>query len=217
MVTPTEGDHVILTNAYWGLRDWLRSATGIGTQKGFLGVGRIWGIPIRIHVSWLAILALLAWGLATRYFPLWNPGARTEGSYWAFGLASALLILASVLLHEIGHAVWAVREDIPVRYISLLMFGGVTRIGSKPQTARADFGIAVAGPLTSLGLAGFAAALGAVVEPGTVWHSVSRLLVATNLLLAISNLIPAFPLDGGRAMRAMLWGLNGNQLGATRN
>jgi Zn-dependent protease len=193
----------------------MRSATGLGTQKGFVSFGRIGGIPIRIHPSWLAILALLTWGFATRYFPLQDPGA-SPGPYWAFGLVASFLILVSVLFHEIGHAVWAVRENVLVRNISLLMFGGATRIGRKPQTARADFGIAVAGPLASLGLAGIAAALGTLAAPGTAWHAVSMLLVATNLLLAVSNLIPAFPLDGGRALRALLWRLTGNQEAATR-
>jgi Zn-dependent protease len=169
-----------------------------------------------MHISWFAIIVLLTWGLATRYFPLQNPGA-TSGAYWVSGVLGALLIAGSVLFHEIGHAVLAVRGNLMVRSINLLMFGGATRIGRKPQTAGADFGLAVAGPLASLALVGIAAAVGSMLGTGTVWGAVCMLLLTINLLLAASNLIPVFPLDGGRALRALLWRLTGSQRTATRS
>lgn len=197
------------------LKSLFRTAAGIGTQKGFLGLGSIWGIPIRLHFSWFLIVALLTWSLATRYFPLQNPTADT-GASWAAGVLGALLVFASVLLHEVGHAALAVHENIPVRYISLLMFGGATRISQKPPTARADLSIALAGPLASLLLAGMFAGLGAMAAPDSVWSALAVLLLTINMLLALSNLIPAFPLDGGRALRALLWHWTGSRLDATR-
>ncbi len=197
------------------MKNLFRTAAGIGTQKGFLGLGSIWGIPIRLHFSWFLIVALLTWSLATRYFPLQNMTAGT-GASWAAGVLGALLVFASVLLHEVGHAALAVHENIPVRNISLLMFGGATRIGKKPPTARADLSIALSGPLASLALAGMFAGLGAVAARDSAWSALAALLVTINLLLAFSNLIPAFPLDGGRALRALLWQWTGSRFDATR-
>jgi Zn-dependent protease len=197
------------------LRVRLRAVTEIMTHRGFVGIGSIRGIPVRLHLSWLLLLVLATWNLASRYLPLTSPGS-SHGTYWAIGALAALYLLVSVLLHEVGHAAAAVRARVPVKSINLLMFGGATRLGQKPRTPRADLGLAVAGPLASLLLVGLFGALAAIVPQASPLRPALLMLAAVNLLLAATNLIPAFPLDGGRALRALYWHLSGSRQVATR-
>lgn len=178
-------------------------------------LGRIWGIPIGINASWFLIFGLVTLSLATGYFPANYPELPVITA-WIFGALATILLFASVLAHELGHAILAIRNNIPVRQITLFIFGGVAQITKEPATPGAEFRIAIAGPLTSLGLAGFFAALSALDQfvPNTAvpfeW------LARTNLILAVFNLIPGFPLDGGRVFRALIWHLNGSFEKATR-
>lgn len=184
-------------------------------MRGSITLTKILGIPIRLHSSWFLIAALVTWSLASGYFPQEYPGWATA-VYWAVGAVTAVLFFASVLLHELGHSVLALREKVPVRSITLFIFGGVAQIGREPPTAGAEFRIAVAGPLTSLALAGLAGLLRLAIPADAVPAAPVAYLGRINLMLALFNLIPGFPLDGGRMLRALLWGLGGNLRTATR-
>ena len=178
-------------------------------MRGSLSLGRILGIPIRLHLSWFLLAALVTWSLAAGYFPQANPG-WTASTYWIVGAAASILFFASVLLHELGHSVLAIREDVPVKSITLFIFGGVAQIGREPPTAGAEFRIAIAGPLTSLGLAGIFSGLGALLGDVQVLSAPLSYLGSINLILALFNMIPGFPLDGGRVLRAALWRFGGS-------
>jgi Zn-dependent protease len=177
-------------------------------------LGKIFGIQIGLDYSWFVIFALLTWMLAGSYYPEefkhWSPLL-----YWLMGAVTAIMLFASVLLHELGHSVVALRYKIPVRSITLFLFGGVAQIGAEPPSAIAEFFIAVAGPLVSLALAIFfyaAQPLVAGVEPllGLV-----KYLAYINLALVLFNLIPGYPLDGGRVLRAVVWAITGNMSQST--
>jgi Zn-dependent protease/CBS domain-containing protein len=184
-------------------------------MRGSLSLGRILGIPIRLHISWFLIAALITWSLAAGYFPQTNPGWSTL-TYLIVGAVASLLFFASVLLHELGHSVLALREGVPVKSITLFIFGGVAQIGREPPTAGAEFRISIAGPLTSLGLAAIFGGLGAVLTEYAVVAAPLAYLGSINLLLAAFNMIPGFPLDGGRVLRAALWQFGGGYQNATR-
>jgi len=184
-------------------------------MQGSLTLGKILGIPIKLHSSWFLIAALITWSLAGGYFPQEYPGWATI-TYWIVGAVTAVLFFASVLLHELGHSVLALREKVPVRNITLFIFGGVAQIGREPPTAGAEFRIAVAGPLTSLLLAGVSGLLGRMLDGSAALAAPLAYVARINLMLALFNMIPGFPLDGGRVLRALLWGLGGSFRTATR-
>jgi Zn-dependent protease len=112
----------------------------------------VWGIPIRVHVSWLLVFGLVTWSLAAGYFPGEYPG-WPGGSYWAIGAVTALAFFVSILIHELGHSWVARRNGVPIRSITLFVFGGMARISREPETPGAEFRIAIAGPVTSFALA----------------------------------------------------------------
>lgn len=184
-------------------------------MRASLRFGTLFGIPIGAHASWFLVLALVTWSLAAGYFPQEYPGWEAA-TYWGVGALTALLLFSSVLLHELGHAVVAQREGVPVRGITLFVFGGVAQIGREPPTAGSELRIALAGPLTSLALAGGFSLLGLAVAFAPVLAAPAVYLGRLNLLLALFNLLPGFPLDGGRVLRAVLWGLGSNFRTATR-
>ena len=184
-------------------------------MRGSLTLGRILGVPIRLHSSWFLVAALITWSLASGYFPQEYPGWTTM-TYWIVGAVTAVLYFASVLLHELGHSIVALREKVPVRSITLFIFGGVAQIGDEPQTAGAEFRIAIAGPLASFALAGLYGLLRLAVPGDTPLTAPAAYLGRINMMLALFNLIPGFPLDGGRVLRALLWGLGGSFRTATR-
>lgn len=173
-------------------------------------IGRALGIPIRVHASWFLVFLLVTWSLATGYLPEGLPGF-SPARYWAMGGAAALLLFLSVLLHELGHSYVALRYRIPIERITLFIFGGVAHMRKEAPTPRAEFLIAVAGPAVSfvLGAACFGlTALAELIQPprevdGLVM--LGALLGMVNLQLGLFNLIPGFPLDGGRVLRAGLW------------
>jgi len=180
-----------------------------------INLGRILGIPIGINASWFLIFGLVTLSLATGYFPSNYPELPVITA-WVFGALATILLFASVLAHELGHAILAIRNNIPVRQITLFIFGGVAQITKEPATPGAEFRIAIAGPLTSLVLAGFFATLSALDQFGPNTAVPFEWLARTNLILAVFNLIPGFPLDGGRIFRALIWHLNGSFEKATR-
>jgi Zn-dependent protease/CBS domain-containing protein len=177
-------------------------------------LGRILGIPIGLDYSWFLIFGLLTWSLASSYYPAefknWPPPL-----YWLMGAATAILLFASVLLHELGHSVVALRFNVPVRSITLFIFGGVAQIGAEPPSAKAEFLIAIAGPAMSLALA----VLFSLVQPAIagieVLWGLAKYLAYINFALVLFNLIPGFPLDGGRVFRAAVWAATRNMRQAT--
>jgi Zn-dependent protease/CBS domain-containing protein len=184
-------------------------------MHGSLKVGRLAGIEIRVHYTWLFAFILIAWSLAQGYFPFSNAGLGTA-TYWILGVAAALLLFGSVLVHELGHSLLAGARGLHVQSITLFIFGGVSSITKEPSTAKDEFLIAVVGPLTSLVLAGLFWLAGEVLSAGTAIAAVAGYLAFTNLLLAAFNIVPGFPLDGGRVLRSILWGTTGNLPRATR-
>lgn len=183
-------------------------------NRSAISLGRIFGIPIGLDYSWFLIFALLTWSLATSYYPAefqhW-PMAQ----YWIVGAATVILMFASVLLHELGHSVVALRYKVPVRSITLFIFGGVAQIGAEPPNAMAEFWIALAGPATSFALALFFGLLQPIVGAFAPLLAVARYLAYINGTLALFNLIPGFPLDGGRVFRAVVWASTHNLRRAT--
>lgn len=180
-----------------------------------LRLGTVRGIAIGVHVSWLIAAVLVTWSLAQGWFPNSYPGWASATYYLAGALAAVLLFL-SVLAHEFGHALTALRFGIPVRSIVLFIFGGVATLERDTDTPKAEFWIAVMGPVVSallaVGFFGLSLLLGPVAEPVA---AILSYLAIVNLLLLLFNLVPGFPLDGGRILRALLWGLTGNQGRAT--
>jgi len=176
---------------------------------GRLTIARIWGIPISVHVSWLLVFALVASSLAAGYFPERQPGwgAATR---WVLGALTSLAFFASVLVHELGHSRVALRYGIPIRGITLFVFGGVAQIGREPDSPGAEFRIAIAGPLTSLALAALFGGAGAVAGSMALVSVPALWLARINLFVALFNLLPGFPLDGGRVLRAAVWAWTGS-------
>jgi Zn-dependent protease len=178
-------------------------------------ITEVWGIPIRLHPSWLLVFALLTWSLASGYFPIAHPG-WDAATCWAVGVVTALLAFGSILVHELGHSWVALRNGLPIRSITLFVFGGVAQIGREPAAPGAEFRIAIAGPLTSVALAAMfggvwllAGGVELVAAPA-VW------LARINLSVGLFNLLPGFPLDGGRILRALVWWRTGSLPRATR-
>src|SRR5438876_3831545 len=184
-------------------------------MQGGLRLGTLAGIEIRIHYTWLFAFVLIAWSLAQGYFPISNAGLGA-GTYWILGVVSALLLFGSVLVHELGHSLLAGARGLHVDSITLFIFGGVSSITKEASTARDEFLIAVIGPVTSLVLAGLFWLVGQVLPAGTALSAVAAYLAFTNLLLGAFNIVPGFPLDGGRVLRSILWGTTGNMARATR-
>jgi Zn-dependent protease len=183
--------------------------TGVPRAAGRVTIARIWGIPISVHVSWLLVFALVAGSLAAGYFPERHAGwgAATR---WTLGALTSLAFFASVLVHELGHSRVALRYGIPIRGITLFVFGGVAQIAREPDSPGAEFRIAIAGPLTSLALAALFGGVG-IVGGSVALVSVPALWLARiNLAVALFNLLPGFPLDGGRVLRAAVWAWTGS-------
>lgn len=174
-------------------------------NRSTISLGRIFGIPIGVDFSWFLIFALLTWSLATSYFPA-EFGNWPVAQYWIVGAATTILMFVSVLLHELGHSVVALRYKIPVRSITLFIFGGVAQIGAEPPSAIAEFWIAIAGPVVSFALAILFGLLQPIVGALAPLLALAKYLAYINGTLALFNLIPGFPLDGGRVFRAIVWG-----------
>ncbi len=173
---------------------------------------RLLGIPISVDASWLVILALLAWTLVN-YFQIAVSGL-SAADYWVMGLAAALGFFACIVLHELGHAVVARRLGIPIRGITLFLFGGVAELEDEPKSAKGEFLMAVAGPAVSAVLVFAFRVLSELGWPQPA-KVVLSYLATINLAVLVFNLIPAFPLDGGRVLRSILWGTTGNLRRAT--
>ncbi len=175
---------------------------------------RIWNIPIGIHPSWFLIFGLVTWSLASGYFPAEYPQLSTP-VYWLLGIITSLLFFGSVLVHELAHALVALRNNVPVRQITLFIFGGAAYISEEPSRPGVEFRIAAAGPLASFALAVLFEALFLLDQAVPLLAAPSVWLARINLMLALFNLIPGFPLDGGRMLRAAVWHWTGSFQRAT--
>jgi len=176
-------------------------------------LGRIFGIEVGIHWSLLVIGVLLVGSLAGGVLPAWAPHAH--GSYLAAAVLAVALFFASILAHELAHSIVARRRGQGVNGITLWLLGGVSELGTESKNARDELQVAIAGPLTSLALAGtfgvLAFAFDAFVATGTLLPTVAGWLAIVNLVLAIFNLLPGAPLDGGRVLAALVWMRNGDR------
>jgi Zn-dependent protease/predicted transcriptional regulator len=196
--------------------------------KGF-GIGKLFGIRIRVDWSWLLIFLLVTWNLSSAFGQLhsdWGPAMR-----WGMGVAASLLFFGSVLAHEMAHSLVARTRGIPVRSITLFLFGGVSNIQREPDSPGSEFWMAVVGPLTSIVIGAILVVL-TTIRVGTMRNAVSNpnqviaqlgpaftliaWLGSINVTLGIFNLIPGFPLDGGRILRSALWAITDNLRRATR-
>lgn len=173
-------------------------------------IGKIWGIPIGLHWSMLLVYGLLTVSLATSFFPLTHPDIPVAAA-WIMAIVSAIFFFVSILLHELGHAWVALRNDLPVKGITLFIFGGVAQIEGRPKSATAELRIAVAGPAVSLALAAIFSLIGWIGNDVPYLGAPFAWLGSLNLILALFNLLPGFPLDGGRILRALVWHFTGSE------
>src|SRR5918996_2173714 len=184
------------------------------TMDGNFTIGRFGGIEVRLHWSLLAVFALIVWSLTDGVLPSQNPGL-SDGAYLGAAIVAALLFLASILLHELGHSWVARREGIEVDSVTLWLFGGVAEFKDRFASAGAEFRVALSGPLVSIGLGVLFVAIALAGLPSAV-DGVAAWLGFINLILAVFNLLPASPLDGGRVLHAALWRAKGDFAWATR-
>jgi Zn-dependent protease len=180
-----------------------------------LSLGRIAGIRIGVHWSWLVVFGLMVWSLSETVFPRQNPGL-TEADYRAMAVVAAILLFVSLLLHELGHAIEARREGMEIEGITLWLFGGVASFRGTFPGPGAEFRIAAAGPLVTLVIAGASTGFAVLADLPEPVEGVSFWLGYINLSLLVFNLLPALPLDGGRILRAALWRVRRDFLWATR-
>ena len=183
-------------------------------RGGGILIGRILGIPIYLHSSWFIVFALITFSLVQQFHtqhPQWS-----QAQHWTVGVLTSLLFFGSVLFHELSHSVVALRYKIPVVSITLFVFGGVARIGRDASSAKQEFLIAAAGPASSYLLAGGFYLLSGAFPESTMTAALAGWLMNINFWLATFNLIPGFPLDGGRLLRAIAWGISGNFTRATK-
>jgi Zn-dependent protease len=174
------------------------------------------GIEVGVHYSWLIIFGLMTWSLSVYVFPRdpLLPRHLSGAEYWILGAATALLLFVSVLIHELAHSFVALARGLQARSITLFIFGGVSSLGGDAKEASTEFLVAIVGPLTSFALAAIAYGVASVVEEPRV-DLVASYLVYINIVLGLFNLVPGFPLDGGRVLRSVLWGMTNNMRKAT--
>jgi Zn-dependent protease/predicted transcriptional regulator len=178
---------------------------------------RLFGFTVSADVSWLVIAFLIVWSLAAGVFPAYYKGL-SKSTYWWMGVAGALGLFASIIFHEFWHSLIARRYGLKISGITLFIFGGVSQMTEEPSSPTVEFHMAVAGPVSSFVLAGifYLLALSAAPHVSPPYTAVLLYLASLNVLLAIFNLLPAFPLDGGRVLRSILWRAKGSLQWATR-
>jgi Zn-dependent protease len=182
---------------------------------GSITIATIAGIPIRLHFSWLLILGLLVWSLGSGFFPEAYPGWGSA-TYYVVAAVAAVGFFLAILVHELSHSLVARARNLPVSSITLFIFGGVSQIEQESRTPGTEFLVTVVGPLSSLLIGGVCYLLtpiGGAIGPQV--EAILAYLATVNVLVGLFNLIPGFPLDGGRILRAIVWGLTGDLLRAT--
>jgi len=188
--------------------------------RGGVPIGKVFGISLRLHYSWFFIFALVTWALAAGYFPSeypsWSLSVRV-----AAGLITSVLFFGSVMVHELMHSIVSQRQGIPVQSITLFFLGGVSQITSEPKRPADEFRMAIVGPLSSLVIGGVLLGIYFQLRSGSAFAAqfataITYWLGIINLFLGVFNLIPGFPLDGGRVLRSLLWWRSRNLTSATR-
>ena len=174
-----------------------------------IGVGRVLGIRVDIHFSLFLIVAFLSWSLATGFLPDRYPN-WSAATYWSTGFVCALSLFVSVLLHEFAHSLVAIRRGYRVEGITLFLLGGVSNIASETRKASDDFVISVVGPLSSLAIAAIIGIVAVLSGGSSPAYAAIEYVAIINLLLGLFNLLPAFPLDGGRVLRSAIWAVTGS-------
>lgn len=178
----------------------------------------LFGFKVGLDITWIFLAVLITWSLATGLFPHYFEG-MSQSTYWWMGIFGALGLFVSIVFHEFCHSLVARRFDLPMKGITLFLFGGVAEMNEEPQSPKSEFLMALAGPVSSiiLGLVFLAIATGGeAVKLAKPVNAVMTYLMWLNFLLAGFNLLPAFPLDGGRILRSVLWQIKGNLRWATR-
>ncbi len=177
---------------------------------------RLWGIPVEINASWLLVLLFMTWTFATNYYPFYFPDAFGEAELWVLGFLTAIFLFLSILAHEFSHSIVAVRSGIPIKKITLFMFGGVASMQRDVEKPLDELKTAAAGPAMTVVLVGLFFALSRIFPRGTIPQALVYSLMRINMVVLVFNLIPGFPLDGGRILRAGLWYRSGNFMRSTR-
>jgi Zn-dependent protease len=180
-----------------------------------LQLGSLFGIPLELDISWFLIFALLTWTMAVGFYPAEFKG-WTTATYWFLGAATSITLFVCVLLHELAHALIAMRYKLPVERITLFIFGGVSHIDAGPPGPEAEFWISLAGPAVSGGVALLLAASEPLFRPSAPSQALVEYLASINVILAVFNLIPGSPLDGGRVLQAVIWRATGDFRHAAR-
>ena len=184
-------------------------------MSGSVLIGRLFGVNVRVHFSWVFIFAFVSISLANSYLPGTYPG-WSGGQYWAIGVACSALLFLCVLVHEFSHSLEAIRRGRKVRSITLFLLGGVSEIEEESRSAGEEFWVSFVGPATSLLLALFFWLLYFSTRSGNPQLSaLTQYLALVNLLIGLFNLVPAFPLDGGRVLKALVWRRTGSETQAT--
>jgi Zn-dependent protease len=188
--------------------------------RGGIPIGKAFGISLRLHYSWFLIFALVTWALAAVYFPSTHPTWSLALKIGA-GVITSIFFFGSVLFHELMHSIVALREGIQIQAITLFFLGGVSQMTGEPKTAADEFRMAAAGPFSSLVLGGVFLGIYYLLnsfasETAQIVAAISQYLGIINILLGVFNLIPGFPLDGGRVLRSLIWWRSRNLQSATR-
>lgn len=181
-----------------------------------VGIGRLFGVRVALHASWFPVFAALVWLASAQFgevYPMLSTPTRV-----AMGAATGLLFFSSLLAHELAHAIVARRLGVPVRGITLFLFGGVAEIGGEARRPGDEFAIALIGPVTSVALAGVFALTAALATRSDAFavEGVATVVAVSNLVVAMFNLVPGLPLDGGRLLRAGIWWATGSHRRGTR-
>ena len=180
-------------------------------------LGKLFGIPFKLHYSWFFIFIFITVILSYAYYPEVTDDSWSTAAYWGLGVLTSLLFFASVLIHELSHSAVAIREGMPVKSITLFFFGGVAQITREATKPTTELKMAIAGPLASITLAGLYYGIFWISNGFNVYLAeLCRWLALINGVLAVFNMIPGFPLDGGRVFRSIIWLVTGNYMRATR-
>lgn len=183
--------------------------------KNSFKVWKIFGIDIEIDVSWLIVFFLFTYSLSVTYFPNVLPG-YDELFYWITGVLVTLVVFASVLVHELAHSLTAIKDGISINRITLFIFGGVAHLEEEPKTPGSEFKISILGPLSSVLLGVIFGGMYFLIQPGNLISEALYFLARINLFIGLINLVPAFPLDGGRILRSIIWRFKNDLVFATK-
>jgi Zn-dependent protease/predicted transcriptional regulator len=177
---------------------------------------KLWGIPVEINMSWILVLMFMTWTFATSYYPFYFPDTFQAAELWILGFVTAILLFLSILMHEFSHSLIASRNGMPIKKITLFMFGGVAQMERDVDSPVQELKTATAGPVMTVVLALLFFVFAGLFRSNAMVYALLRSLMRINIVVLVFNLIPGFPLDGGRILRAGIWYKSGNFVRATR-